>query len=161
MWRRSRTGRIYSRGDKAPAVPPCLALAFLKLACLSSVTAYSSTALPPPLPLLLLLLLRRRFFSCRTRSGVLFVLVSRRFHMEARLHCSNGRSSTCTYLSRVTASYWPRCYCFPYKPKDPHAFAMTVYKSSNAAFWGWAMERCMMKNMQFLYWQKIKFTFCS
>jgi len=76
---------------------PCLALAFLKLACLSSVTAYSSTIPPPSAP----------SSSSSSTSlllpppGVLFVLVSRRFHMEARLHCSKHL----LYLRLLIAPY--------------------------------------------------------
>lgn len=78
MRRRNRTGRIYSRGDKAPAVR-----------CASSLSPSSSSPasrlalpiLPPPLLSFLfpslLLPLRGCFFVYRARSGVSFVLVSR------------------------------------------------------------------------------------
>lgn len=57
MWRGTRTGRIYSRGDKAPAVPRCCA----SLSPSSSSPA-SRLLLPILLPSPLLLLLRSFFF---------------------------------------------------------------------------------------------------
>jgi hypothetical protein len=86
---------------------PCLALAFLKLACLSSVTAYSSTVPSPSAP-------SSSSSSSSSMSlllpppGVLFVLVSRRFHMEARLHCSNDLLYLRLLIAPYCASYWPR-----------------------------------------------------
>lgn len=74
---------------RLPLVCYCLFFHRLFFSSISSSSSSSSCSTLPHLPPL--------------DPTSLLVLVSRRFYMEARSHCSKSRPSACVYLSRVTA----------------------------------------------------------